>query len=264
MQGDTEDTAPEQALIPEHALIEDLRVRLDKARRIAVLSGAGISAESGVPTFRGSGGLWRSHRAVDLATPEAFKRDPKLVWEFYNYRREVLSELAPNPAHIALAGLAGKLKDKDGLTIITQNVDGLHQRAGSRELLELHGNIWRVRCTECAVVTENHDVPIEILPFCRQQSRHGQCKGLLRPDIVWFGEMLPSGIFEQACSVAAEADIMLIIGTSGVVQPAASLAEYAKTNGAYTVEINPEKTPISGVMDKSITARAAELLPLII
>jgi len=250
------------ALDPD--LLKDLRDRLALASRVTVLSGAGISAESGVPTFRGSGGLWRSHRAVDLATPEAFKADPKLVWEFYNYRREVLIKLAPNAAHIALAGLAGKLKDKDGLTIITQNVDGLHQRAGSVKLLELHGNIWRMRCTKCGVVTENHDVPIEILPLCRQKSPQGQCKGLLRPDIVWFGKMLPAGIFEKASKATAEADIMLIIGTSGVVQPAASLAEYAKKNGAYTVEINPEQTPISGVMDKSITARAAELLPLII
>jgi len=258
MQGDTEGAAPDRALI------EDLRARLARARRVAVLSGAGISAESGVPTFRGSGGLWKERRAEELATPEAFKRDPKLVWEFYDYRRRALSGLAPNQAHIALAGLADKLRDRgakeSGLTIITQNVDGLHRDAGSRDLLELHGNIWRVRCTVCGAVTENRDVPIEILPYCRLS----RCKGLLRPDIVWFGEMLPEGIFEEACKQAADADIMLIIGTSGVVQPAAGLAEYARTGGAYLVEINPEKTPLSKTVDRNITAKAAQLLPLVI
>ncbi|VAV82308.1 NAD-dependent protein deacetylase of SIR2 family [hydrothermal vent metagenome] len=264
MQGDTEGAVPEQAFIPDRVLIEDLQVRLARARKVAVLSGAGISAESGVPTFRGSGGLWQGRRAEELATPEAFNRDPKLVWEFYDYRRRALSELSPNPAHIALAGLAEKLIDRDakegGLTIITQNVDGLHRSAGSKALLELHGNIWRVRCTGCGAVTENRDVPIEILPYCRLSP----CKELLRPDIVWFGEMLPEGIFEEACRVAAAADIMLIIGTSGVVQPAASLAGYARAGGAYLIEINPEKTPLSESMDQSITAKAAQLLPLII
>jgi NAD-dependent deacetylase len=240
--------------------IDELRARLSSARRPVVLSGAGISAESGVPTFRGSGGLWQGHRAQELATPEAFERNPKLVWEFYDYRRRALSKLSPNPAHIALAELEERLKtkgDKDGLTIITQNVDGLHRAAGSEKILELHGNIWRVRCTACAEVTENQDVPIKILPFCK-------CGGLLRPDIVWFGEMLPDTIFEQACAASEGADIMLVIGTSGVVQPAASLAAMARAGGAYLVEINPEKTPLSENTDMSITAKAAQILPLVI
>lgn len=247
--------------------IDELRARLDSAQRPVVLSGAGISAESGVPTFRGSGGLWQGHRAQELATPEAFEINPTLVWEFYDFRRRALSKLSPNPAHIALAsledrqsraeeGLGEKGDTENGLTIITQNVDGLHRAAGSNKILELHGNIWRVRCTACAEVTENHDVPIKIPPFCT-------CGGMLRPDIVWFGEMLPAGIFEQACAAAERADIMLVIGTSGVVQPAASLAEIARSNGAYLVEINPEKTPLSENTDMSITAMAAQILPLV-
>jgi NAD-dependent deacetylase len=245
--------------------IDELRARLSSARRPVVLSGAGISAESGVPTFRGSGGLWQGHRAQELATPKAFKKDPKLVWEFYDFRRVALAKLSPNLAHTALASLEARLEKRlegkgntqGGLTIITQNVDGLHRVAGSKKILELHGNIWRVRCTECSEVTENTDVPIEILPFCR-------CGGLLRPDIVWFGEMLPQGIFERACAASEGADIMLVIGTSGVVQPAASLAAIAKAGGAYLVEINPEKTPLSENMDLSITAKAARILPLAI
>ncbi len=232
-------------------LLGEVKERLKAARRPVVLSGAGISAESGVPTFRGSDGLWRNMRAEELATPGAFKRDPRLVWEFYDWRRGILEGIRPNQAHSSLAELERRCED---LTIITQNVDGLHRLAGSRNVLELHGNIWLVRCTECEKVTENREVPIEILPHC-------ECGAVLRPHIVWFGESLPADVFDNAVRASESADLMMVIGTSGVVQPAASLATLAKRSGAYLVEINPESTPLSLEMDAVICASAGEAVP---
>ncbi len=234
--------------------IEEIRGRLEDSRMPVVLSGAGISAESGVPTFRGAGGLWKNMRAEDLATPEAFERDPVLVWEFYDYRRRVLAGVRPNPAHYALVRLAERFKD---LTIITQNVDGLHSLAGSPKVLELHGNIWRTRCLGCGRVEENRDVPITIPPRCA-------CGGMLRPDVVWFGEALPADVIEAAFEAADRTDFMFVVGTSGVVQPAASLAPRAKANGAYLVEINPDATPISTVMDVVVKEKAGEFLPRLV
>lgn len=234
--------------------IDEVRSRLRKAWSVTVLTGAGVSAESGVPTFRGPGGLWQGMRAEELATPTAFAKDPKLVWEFYDWRRGVLSGVSPNAAHLALARLEENSKD---FTLITQNVDGLHLAGGSTNVLELHGNIWRVRCTDCAEVTENRDVPIEYPPLCR-------CGSLLRPDIVWFGEMLPGDVFKEATEAAARADVMLVIGTSGVVQPAASLVPSAKQNKALCVEINPEETPLTPAMDLTITNTACETVPKLI
>ena len=231
-----------------------IKSKLIQAKSVSVLTGAGISAESGVPTFRGEGGLWRNYRAEDLATPEAFRRDPELVWEWYNMRREKIAPLLPNMAHKALASFEKKTKD---FTLITQNVDGLHEEAGSKSILELHGNIWRVRCTGCGIVSENHDLPISIPPRCRE------CGGLLRPHIVWFGEMLSTDIINEAYATLERCDILLVVGTSGVVQPAASMASMARQAGAYLVEVNIEVTPNSHVVDEAITGKAAEILPVL-
>ena len=235
-------------------IIEEVRGRLKEAKQPIALTGAGISAESGVPTFRGADGLWRNYRAEELATPEAFRADPRLVWEFYQWRRELLSKVKPNRAHLALASLE---RDKD-FTIITQNVDGLHSLAGSRNVLELHGSIWGVRCVDCGAEREDRTVPFPELP-----PRCG-CGGLLRPGVVWFGEMLPEAVLHRTYELIKSTDLMLVIGTSGVVQPAASFASMAKTMGAFVVEINMEKTPVSSTMDVVINGRAGDILPQIV
>jgi NAD-dependent deacetylase len=236
-------------------VIEDVRNRLSAASSVTVLTGAGVSAESGVPTFRGKDGLWRNYRAEELATPQAFERDPVLVWEWYNMRRDRLSGIEPNQAHYTLAKLEERVDD---FTLITQNVDGLHEKGGSRNIIELHGNIWMVRCTKCGGIKENHDIPIDIPPYCEG------CGGLLRPHIVWFGEMLQDNILSSAYSALERCKIMIVIGTSGIVQPAASMAYTAKRAGAYVIEVNLEMTPNSGVVDKTITGKAAEILPLMV
>ena len=220
---------------------------------VTVLTGAGISAESGVPTFRGQAGLWRDFRPEDLATPRAFRRDPGLVWEWYDWRRGLIGACEPNAAHRTLAEMEQRLPD---LTLITQNVDGLHQLAGSRHVLELHGNIWRTRCLGCDRVSEDHRVPLpEIPPHCPK------CGGPLRPDVVWFGESLPSQVLEAAWAAAARCRLMLVIGTSAVVHPAASLPLVALRNGARLIEINPAETPLSTHAHEILRGPAAELLP---
>jgi len=232
--------------------IAEVKRRLTGAQAVTVLTGAGISADSGVPTFRGNDGLWRNFRAEDLATPEAFARDPRLVWEWYNWRRELIAAKSPNPGHQALAGLESRY---ERFIVITQNVDGLHRAAGSRKLLEIHGNIWQVRCTACRLVTENRDVPIAIPPACRS------CGGLLRPHIVWFGETLDESTLDQCMGAMASCQVLLIVGTSGLVYPAASFAPIAKAAGAFVAEFNLEPTPNSHLVDLSIQGRAADLLP---
>ncbi len=217
--------------------------------RIVVLTGAGISAESGVPTFRGKGGLWRRYDPKDLATPEAFERDPKLVWEWYDWRRGLIAKAEPSEAHKILAKLE---KEKD-LWVITQNVDGLHQRAGSKRVVELHGNIWRVRCVRCGVRYYDHRVPLEEIP-----PRCKECGGLLRPDVVWFGEALPQEALERAYELSLSAEIFLAVGTSAQVYPAAELPLIAKRSGAKLVEINPEETPLTPHADVSIRTGASE------
>jgi NAD-dependent deacetylase len=221
---------------------------------VAVLTGAGVSAESGVPTFRGEGGLWRSYRAEDLATPQAFRRDPVLVWEWYDWRRGLIGACQPNAAHDTLAEMERALPD---LTLITQNVDGLHRLAGSRNVLELHGNIWRMRCTRnCRPNWEDRRVPLaEIPPRCPD------CGALARPDVVWFGESLPRRELEAAFDAAERCQMMLVVGTSAVVQPAASLPMVALDRGAYVVEVNPQATPLSELVHEAIRAPAAEALP---
>jgi NAD-dependent deacetylase len=229
-----------------------VRETLMKAESVAVLTGAGISAESGVPTFRGEDGLWRNHNVMDLVTPQGFARDPQLVWEFYNWRRDLIDGITYNPAHKALVDLEARVPD---FTLISQNVDGLHLKAGSKNLLEIHGNLWKVRCTECHKITLDYSSDMGPLPKCRD------CGGLLRPHVVWFGESLDYDLLQQAIEASRNARVMLVIGTSAVVQPAASLAMEAKGGGAIVVEINLEKTPQSGSMDFTLLGKAGEIVP---
>jgi NAD-dependent deacetylase len=236
------------------AAVAEVRARVAAARTIAVLTGAGISADSGVPTFRGADGLWRTHRAEELATPHAFARDPRLVWEWYDWRRQLIASKQPNPAHDALAALEQR---RAPCTLITQNVDGLHATAGSRRLLELHGNIWRMRCTSCGARVEDRRVPLPLqegLPACRD------CRGLLRPDIVWFGEALEPAVIDAAAAAAGSCELFLVIGTSGVVQPAASLASLAREAGSWVVEINPQRSE-SPAVHCWLAGRAAQIVP---
>ncbi|MDH5528231.1 MAG: NAD-dependent deacylase [Nitrospirota bacterium] len=235
--------------------IDTVRERVAGAKRLAVLTGAGMSAESGVPTFRGPGGLWRNHRAEDLATPEAFSRDPKLVWEWYDMRRTKVAQAAPNAGHHALVALENRLP---GFSLITQNVDGLHRLAGSTDPVEMHGNIWKVRCTACNGITEDRRVPIPIPPSCNV------CGALLRPHIVWFGESLDADVLERAFAAFEYCDVALIVGTSGVVQPAASLAGLARRVGAFVAEINPEPTPATEAVDVALLGKAGEILPQLV
>lgn len=232
--------------------LHEVRDRLHSAEAVTVLTGAGISADSGVPTFRGADGLWKNFRAEELATPEAFERDPRLVWEWYNWRRELLATKEPNPAHFALTQLE---KRRDRFWLITQNVDGLHAKAGSTKLSEIHGNIWKVRCTSCGNIQVNLEVPISILPLCRE------CHGLLRPHIVWFGESLNPHDLRQSYAALQNCEILLIIGTSGLVYPAASFGAIAKENGAFVVECNLEPTPKSNLVDVSLQGRAKDVVP---
>ena len=232
-----------------------LKNKLADAGAITVLTGAGISADSGVPTFRGADGLWRNFRAEDLATPEAFARDPRLVWEWYNWRRELIAAKQPNEAHKAIVDLERR---SPNFWLMTQNVDGLHRDAGSEKLSEIHGNIWKVRCTGCGVVANNRDVPISILPSC------AGCGSLLRPHIVWFGESLFSDDLECCSRALKHCDVLLVIGTSGVVYPAAGFASVAKEAGAFVAEINLDPTPQSALVDVSLQGRAKDLVPLLL
>ena len=232
---------------------EALLAALRAAQRVTALTGAGVSQESGLRTFReAQTGLWAQHRPEDLATPEAFARDPKLVWDWYAERRERNRQVAPNPGHAALAAMAGRVAD---FTLITQNVDGLHQRAGSPEVIELHGNIQRVKCSAgCGVVPQWPDAP-QGVPACPA------CGALLRPDVVWFGEALPRAALERAVQAARECQVFFSIGTSGLVQPAASLAHAARNRNALLVEVNAEPTPLTPLADFALQGRSGEILP---
>jgi NAD-dependent deacetylase len=235
--------------------MHSVRKWLGEARSVAVLTGAGVSAESGVPTFRDANGLWNQYRVQDLATPSAFARDPKLVWDWYNWRRSVLAEVKPNPGHYALAELEKRIP---AFTLITQNVDGLHELAGSQNVLRLHGSVWSVRCLACGKETLDKRIPMpEIPPHC-------ECGGLLRPAVVWFGEPLPPKIWETAEAAARASDLFLVIGTSAVVYPAAGLAQLAKSSGARVVEINVAETPLTNEIDQFLQGPSGELLPQLI
>ncbi len=231
------------------ALLDHLR----SSQRIMVLTGAGVSQESGLRTFRDpQTGLWAKHRPEDLASPEAFRRDPKLVWDWYAWRREALKGVRPNAGHYALVELE---KRTPFFTLATQNVDGLHRMAGSLNLLELHGNIQRVRCAGCGRFAEDWPEPADEVPRCVV------CGGMLRPDVVWFGEPLPRGELEQAVAAARSCELFFSIGTSAIVQPAASLAYAARNRGATLVEVNPDATALTPKVDYFLRGKSGEILP---
>lgn len=233
--------------------VEEAAKFLLGAGRVAVLTGAGISAESGVPTFRGEDGLWKRHRAEALATPEAFERDPGLVWEWYDWRRSLIAPVEPNAGHRVLAAWEELF---GGLAVITQNVDGLHAKAGSRDIVELHGNIWKLRCTREGTIEEVKDTPLpRIPPVCPN------CGSLCRPHVVWFGESLDPAVLDRAYELSLACQAMVVIGTSAIVQPAASLPLAAARAGAKVIEINLEPTPLTAYADCFIPGKAGEVLP---
>lgn len=234
------------------AISARLRDLLARGRRVAALTGAGISAESGVPTFRSLGGFWQNESLEDLATPRGFARDPRRVWAWYDARRAQIGGCAPNPGHLALARFGRAHAD---FRLITQNVDGLHAAAGSAGVILLHGDLFRVRCTKEGTTREDRRVPLpEIPPRC-------ECGALLRPDVVWFGETLPENEIRKATEAATGAAVFLSIGTSALVYPAAALPEMARASGAYLVEINVEETPLSPRADEVLLGPAGEVLP---
>lgn len=240
-------------MLPSDSVTPEMTERFARAKKLVVLTGAGVSRESGVPTFRGEDGLWTKYRAEDLATWEAFESDPELVWRWYDYRRQLIDEVEPNPAHQAIARLESLYKD---FMLITQNVDGLHERAGSRDPVELHGNIWRARCTRDQKVVHLPETPLpKIPPRCKA------CGALLRPDVVWFGEPLPVEAYECSHQGACDCDAMIVVGTSAMIRPAASLPLVAKHNGAFVVEVNTGFTPISALIDATVIGRAGEIMP---
>jgi NAD-dependent deacetylase len=258
-----EDRCPADSTVTDS--IARARALLRDAAHVIVLTGAGVSAESGVPTFRGAGGLWKQFRPEDLATPEAFARDPRLVWEWYAWRRGMVRECLPNAAHAAIAHCA--LRERN-LTIVTQNVDGLHARAAREAAgvgdpalalpLEVHGSLLRDRCSGCDARSEPVSVDATspaTLPRCTR------CGALLRPDIVWFGEMLDEDILAAADAAAATADVCLVVGTSALVHPAASLPLRTRAHGGVVIEVNPEETPLTRAAAISIRGRAAEVVP---
>jgi NAD-dependent deacetylase len=247
--------------------LDGARRLLGQARNVVFLTGAGISAESGVPTFRGSGGLWNSRRPEELATPEAFRRDPRLVWEWYAWRRGVVAACAPNPGHLSLARFLHARRRE--AILVTQNVDGLHRLAAIQEAgrgepaaalpLELHGSLFRDRCSGCGVVREAAE-PVDArseatLPRCEA------CGSLLRPDVVWFGEPLDPGVFGAAHRAASGAEVCVVIGTSALVHPAASLPLATLAARGSVVEINPEETPLTRRASHALRGPAAELVP---
>ena len=235
-------------------MFESLTEKIKDANKIVFVTGAGISQESGIPTFRGNDGLWRKYDPMQLATIDAFYDNPKLVWEWYEDRRKNILNAKPNPGHFAIAELE-KFKD---VVVLTQNIDGLHQRAGSSHVLELHGSIIRIKCTVCEF---EDDIPssFENLP-----PKCIKCNNILRPDVVWFGESLPQKVWNQAIIEASSCEIMIVAGTSLVVSPANTLPVYAKENNATLIEVNPEQTQMSSEMDISLRTTSAQALPSII
>lgn len=245
--------------------IAQAREWLAAAKSVVALTGAGISAESGLPTFRGPGGLWRNFRPEQLATPEAFHRDPKLVWEWYDWRRSIHAKCEPNPGHHALVELERR-KERETILgnaipqflLVTQNVDSLHERAGSRNIIHLHGSLWRVRCVACGKEEANEQVPLAPLP------PQCACGGIERPAVVWFGEALPQDALQIAFTTAQRAEVVLVVGTSSMVYPAAGLPRIALEHGARVIEVNPEPTELSASADLSLRGPAGEILPQLV
>lgn len=246
-------------LDPEvRARLVAIRDALTTRARVAVLTGAGVSAASGVPTFRGAAdSLWENHRPEDLATPEAFARDPELVWRWYDWRRALIARCAPNAAHLALARLERSVAS---VTVITQNVDGLHALAGSGRVLEFHGSIWRMRCTGCGREADDRRAPLPppLPPRC------ATCRETLRPGVVWFGEAIDPGVMQAAAAAARGCDLFLVAGTSGVVWPAAGLAGLARASGAQVLEFNLEPGGVSDQAHLFVRGDAAQTLPLLV
>jgi NAD-dependent deacetylase len=243
--------------VAQPSISEPLRSIFARAERVVVLTGAGVSAESGVPTFRGGGNaaVWKGLPFEVMSSAGMLQKDLPAVWEWFNYRRGVLRTLKPNPAHEAITRWQERFKE---LTLVTQNIDGLHQAAGSRNVIELHGNVWRGRCLECGARHDLRELNLDqAVPACIE------CGGHLRPDVVLFGEMLPVGAFERAAAAASHCELCFVVGTSAVVYPAAALPEIARDAGAYVVEVNPERTPLSDLCDEVLTGKAGEILPLI-
>jgi NAD-dependent deacetylase len=231
----------------------ELVTLLQSTSNLTTLTGAGVSQESGLRTFRDAqDGLWAQYKPQDLASPAAFTRDPKLVWDWYAWRREAVKGVRPNSGHYALVELEKRIPE---FTLITQNVDGLHRMAGNLNVFELHGNIQRVRCSECNTFAEDWDDDSESVPQCKK------CGGLLRPDVVWFGEKLPFDQLEGAVEAAGTCEVFISVGTSGVVQPAASLAHAARNRGAVVVEVNAEPTPLTSKANYFLQGKSGEILP---
>ncbi len=233
---------------------DELRERFNDARSVLVLTGAGVSAESGVPTFRGGGNsaVWKGMPFDVISSADMVRRDLPAVWEWFDYRRDLLKSLTPNPAHASIAKWQDRFPE---FTLVTQNVDGLHQLTGSRDVVELHGSIWRARCVSC-------DARFEIPRGGERPNECIDCGDDLRPDVVLFGEMLPLGAYEHASEMASRCDLCFIVGTSALVYPAASLPEIAKSSGAYLCEVNPELTPLSPACHEVLNGKAGEVLPL--
>lgn len=236
-----------------HDLLPELRRRLRAARRVTVMTGAGVSAASGVPTFRGPGGLWRNFRPEQLATPDAFRRDPRLVWEWYDWRRGLIAACSPNAAHDVIA----RWSRDPGFTLVTQNVDGLHERAGTSNVVRYHGSIWMLKCAGPCGTPDWEDLRVPIHPL---PPRCPSCGALARPGVVWFGEAIPESALAAAAAATA-CDVFLSIGTSSVVYPAAGLVAEARARGAFTIEINPETT--GAAVDAAIAMPAEAALPLL-
>jgi NAD-dependent deacetylase len=240
---------------PAQLISAELRERFRKASRVLVLTGAGVSAESGVPTFRGGGNttVWKGMPFDVISSAAMVQRDLPAVWEWFDYRRNLLKPLEPNVAHVEISTWQQRFPK---LTVVTQNIDGLHQRAGSNDVIELHGSIWRSRCVEC---NARYDIPRD----APRQEICADCGNHVRPDVVLFGEMLPPGAFELAAAKAAECELCFVVGTSAIVYPAAALPEIARAAGAFLCEVNPEPTPLSEMCDEVLTGKAGELLPLL-
>jgi len=230
--------------------IEKLKEEIFSLKSLLVLTGAGVSQESGIPTFRGEEGLWKNYNPQELATPYAFEKNPKLVWEWYNFRREIILKAKPNPAHFGIKKLEDIIPE---FLLVTQNVDDLHKEAGSKKILELHGNIFRTRCTKCNRKEFKKEILREIPPKCKD------CGGLLRPDVVWFGESIDEEIFSKVLDFSLKCEAILVVGTSAVVYPAASIPFIFKNNGGKVFEINLEPTQISEIADISIFGKAGEI-----
>jgi NAD-dependent deacetylase len=231
--------------------VEAARAAVRAARSIAVLTGAGVSAESGIPTFRGNGGYWQHHRFEDLATPKGFARDPKFVWQWYEERRRNIAQAVPNAGHNALVAME---KRAGQFTLITQNVDGLHDQAGSRNIVKLHGDIWNVRCSACHRETVDRSELTDLPPHCA-------CGGMLRPGVVWFGEALPEGSIESATAAVQSSDVLIVAGTSAQVYPAAGLIPLAIQADAIVIEVNPEATDFSAEVTFALRGPSAQILP---